>query len=258
MQSIALADAEAMIGLLATVGNPTVEVPLDQRKRELLEGLARMIDADVWLWIVARINPQMPGDAMALALIDGGWQCEAQRADAFRYMSDPNLSREITRHLHTSAMQERSSTITRQDVLSNEEWQSSAFGCKWRAIGLDPMIISTYPIGRGLLSNLGFHRRLGQLPFTDRDRTVVHVMIQQIDWLHRAGSSVPASDNVLELSPRERQVTMLLLGGLSHNQVAARLRVSRHTITDYVKGIYGKLDVHSQAELLAKFIPVGT
>jgi DNA-binding CsgD family transcriptional regulator len=108
-----------------------------------------------------------------------------------------------------------------------------------------------------MTSTIGLHRRLGKPAFTDRDRAIVHVVFSQIDWLHRHGSDVPAKDHVLDLSPRERQVMIFLLGGDSQKEVARRLQLSEHTVGDYVKHIYSKFSVSSRSELLAHFLAGG-
>ncbi|HEY2760025.1 MAG TPA: hypothetical protein VGI75_04760, partial [Pirellulales bacterium] len=79
MPSIEVADAEAMVKLLATVGDPTVEMSLDHRKSELLQRLGALVDADAWIWATSRFNLQTRGDAMAVSLIDGGWINEQER-----------------------------------------------------------------------------------------------------------------------------------------------------------------------------------
>jgi DNA-binding NarL/FixJ family response regulator len=54
------------------------------------------------------------------------------------------------------------------------------------------------------------------------------------------------------LSIREREVFDLLVDGLRVSQIAKALFVSEQTIRNHLKSIFGKLDVHSQAELLSK------
>lgn len=65
-----------------------------------------------------------------------------------------------------------------------------------------------------------------------------------------SGSSVPevisASD---ALSTREYQVLQQIARGLTHDQIANRLRISRHTVDTYVKRIRVKLAVGNKAEL---------
>ena len=53
----------------------------------------------------------------------------------------------------------------------------------------------------------------------------------------------------LPLSIVQKKVCALLLQGLSQPDVAERLGVSRSTVTDHVRKIYDKLDVHSADEL---------
>jgi len=55
-----------------------------------------------------------------------------------------------------------------------------------------------------------------------------------------------------ELSEREQQVTQLLVRGLTIDEIAEALWLSRHTVRDYVKAIFAKLRVGSRPELTAK------
>jgi DNA-binding CsgD family transcriptional regulator len=54
------------------------------------------------------------------------------------------------------------------------------------------------------------------------------------------------------LSGREREVTRLLVRGLSTDEIAATLHVTRHTVKDHTKAVYTKLGVTSRHELTAK------
>jgi len=54
------------------------------------------------------------------------------------------------------------------------------------------------------------------------------------------------------LSDRETQVTLLLLGGKSLPQIAKQLNVTHHTVTTYKRQIYEKLEVHSRSELMQR------
>jgi DNA-binding CsgD family transcriptional regulator len=53
------------------------------------------------------------------------------------------------------------------------------------------------------------------------------------------------------LSAREQEVTRLLWKGLDTGAIAAQLHISRYTLRDHVKAIFGKLGVSSRAELMA-------
>ena len=54
------------------------------------------------------------------------------------------------------------------------------------------------------------------------------------------------------LTERERQVIELMKDGLTKKEIAARLELSFHTVDDYLRNIYAKLHVHSQAGAVAK------
>ena len=57
-----------------------------------------------------------------------------------------------------------------------------------------------------------------------------------------------------KLSPRMRQTLDGLLRGEAEKEIAARLKVSPHTVHVYVKQLYKRFEVSSRGELLAKFI----
>jgi LuxR family maltose regulon positive regulatory protein len=74
----------------------------------------------------------------------------------------------------------------------------------------------------------------------------------QSDIVHRA-LSLRENDFAREtalLTPRERQVLMLLAEGLTSTEAARRLVISVSTARSYIKGIYRKLDVHNRKEAL--------
>lgn len=60
----------------------------------------------------------------------------------------------------------------------------------------------------------------------------------------------PPGTTPAALSPREYQVLNDITRGFSHDEIAQRLAVSRHTLLTYVRRIYVKLDVHSKVEAI--------
>lgn len=70
--------------------------------------------------------------------------------------------------------------------------------------------------------------------------------------------SQPAQADVLApLSPRERDVVEGLRRGVRLSPLAREMGVSVHTVRNFLKGVYRKLGVHSQVELLAKLSSQG-
>jgi DNA-binding NarL/FixJ family response regulator len=62
-------------------------------------------------------------------------------------------------------------------------------------------------------------------------------------------AAVRTGDRASQLSEREEQVLRQIAWGLTHDQVARRLGISRHTVDTYVKRIRAKLGVGNKAEL---------
>jgi two-component system, NarL family, invasion response regulator UvrY len=59
------------------------------------------------------------------------------------------------------------------------------------------------------------------------------------------------------LSSREQQVLRLIAHGLTHDQAARRLGVSRHTVDTYVKRVRAKLRLGNKAELVRAAMAYG-
>jgi DNA-binding CsgD family transcriptional regulator len=64
---------------------------------------------------------------------------------------------------------------------------------------------------------------------------------------------------LVSLTPRDSEVAMLIIEGLSDREIAEQLCLSRYTVHQYVKRIYRKLDVDSRVALtrLLLGLPVG-
>jgi DNA-binding CsgD family transcriptional regulator len=58
--------------------------------------------------------------------------------------------------------------------------------------------------------------------------------------------------HALGLSAQQREICLLIAYGYSHTAIAKRLHLSNHTVIDYVRKIYQRLDVHSHEVLLKK------
>jgi DNA-binding CsgD family transcriptional regulator len=68
----------------------------------------------------------------------------------------------------------------------------------------------------------------------------------------KASEVAPLIVEAYELTPREVDVTRALARGLSTNEVAAELHLSRYTVQDHLKSVYEKAGVSSRGELVAK------
>jgi len=65
----------------------------------------------------------------------------------------------------------------------------------------------------------------------------------------------PMADDIL--TQREKDVLVMFSKGLSYKETAATLKISPHTVSDYVKSIYRKLSVHSRNEAIFEAVQNG-
>jgi DNA-binding CsgD family transcriptional regulator len=80
-------------------------------------------------------------------------------------------------------------------------------------------------------------------PASDDDRGLVAVLELERDHAEIAPGALAA------LTPREAEVATLVVDGLTDREIAERLSLSRHTVSEYVKRVYRKLDVDSRVGL---------
>ena len=75
----------------------------------------------------------------------------------------------------------------------------------------------------------------------------------------RRNSSETSGGEVVELSPREREVLELLARGHLYKEIADMLKISVQTVNTYIRRIYEKLHVRSRAQAVAKYahLPMG-
>jgi two-component system, NarL family, response regulator LiaR len=66
-------------------------------------------------------------------------------------------------------------------------------------------------------------------------------------WMRQIQENA-ATNPLVQLSPRQREVLHLLSLGMDNDQIAERLYISRNTVKFHVRTIYGRLGVHNRVE----------
>jgi DNA-binding CsgD family transcriptional regulator len=255
LDTLDVADVRAIVRLLSSV----IDMPGDlaARRRHVIEGLAAIVGADVWIWVQSKATG--PGMLPAQFFrIQGGLRSEQEHTLMIEGSEAPERHVLIGGFVHDIDVK-RHVTRTRREAISDAAWYGSAFYRKYaEPLDIDDFIYSPYLVGGGVVTAIALYRRKAREPFGERERTIVHVVTGEVDWLHREGNDVPAAERVSELSPRQRQVMWLLVSGHSRKQIAATLRLSEHTVGDYIKALHRHFGVRSRGELLSKFISGGS
>ena len=70
--------------------------------------------------------------------------------------------------------------------------------------------------------------------------------------LEKTGGTEAGAKARRTISPRERQILLLLEEGLSYKEMAARLGISLHTVCDHIKRLYEKLAAHNAREAISE------
>jgi len=253
MKYLRVEDVREIVRLLGEVA--VLETDAPGKRRALLMGVAKLIQADIWVWVHFADNAK-DGIPMGFAFIEGGWENEAQRMKFAEATTSPAAEP------FNTAMRKGSDihrTRLRRDVFSDAQWfESELFRNHYGKANMGEWLTTHYPLGNRLFSTMVFLRQLGRPAFSRRDVCIVHIITEEIDWLHRAGTDVPGAEHVNELSPRQRQVLLQLLSGEGVKQIARELSLSTHTVNDHMKHIYRRFGVSGRSELVAKFLAGGT
>lgn len=154
-----------------------------------------------------------------------------------------------------AAMEGRVVTLTRREAVADLDWQASPQHRELR-----------HPLNLGSTLYIKIHAQLidrttivtlirekGAPEFTERDAYLADLCLSEMAWPFTADMSF-TDPRVEGLQPRLKKVMKHLLEGDSEKQVALKLKLSPHTVHEYVKNLYAELGVCSRGELLAQFV----
>ncbi|HEX6383642.1 MAG TPA: helix-turn-helix transcriptional regulator [Anaerolineae bacterium] len=89
----------------------------------------------------------------------------------------------------------------------------------------------------------------------ETDQLVLSIEID--DHCYHLMRTARPTHNTVHLSPREQEIVHLVVAGLSNRAIAQRLEISAHTVSSHLRRVFGKLQVHSRAEMVGAVLTQG-
>ncbi len=247
--SLSATDARAIVRLLGEVcAHPGDHVA---RKRHLMNGISRLIDADRWAWgLAAQMDPSKP--SVHISLLHGGFTEETYAAFTQAY-NHPEMSG--VHALFATELAEKRCHLTRlrQQMDPEENYKKTGAYPFWQSADINGIIMSLRPLDSTTFSIMGIYRRLSAGLFTPRENRIAHILLSEVPVLHTEGWPDDHGITLPALSNRQRTTMALLVQGYTRSKIAAHLGLSLHTVNDYVKAVFQHFQVHSQAELISRF-----
>lgn len=249
-ETIEIEEAREIVRLLGEIA--MMEASRTERRRALMNGLGRMIGADAWMWFTSAhtIEGEPPAHTI---LLRGGLSDEQ-----FSYMMEAvelsDMARLTAPFFRDYNATQGHTTRLRQQIGSDETFQATSVYQKWKCANIGPVILSARPNQDGQVSMIGLYRHFDRPVFNERDSRIAHIILSEIPSLHEDISPAEFNDGVVALTPRLRQVLNFQLQGCSRKTIASNLGISIHTVGEYITELYRRFGVHSQAELLRRFL----
>ena len=243
------ADSHAIVRLLGEVcAHPGDHAA---RKHYLMDGLCRIIDADRWAWgLAAQMEPGKP--SVHISLLHGGFSEEAYAAFTQAY-NHPEMSAIHAGFAKELAERRCHLTRLRQQMDPDANYKKTAAYPFWKKADIEGVIMGLRPLDATTFSIIGIYRRRSAPLFTERENRIAHILLSEVPVLHAEGWPDDHGATLPALSARKRTVMALLVQGYTRAGIASHLKLSPHTVNDYVKEVFRHFGVHSQAELTTRF-----
>jgi hypothetical protein len=251
-QLIPQSDAEAMLRLLSEVAK--LHGPMPSKRRALMEGLARLTDADAWGWIISRA-------------VDG---CNAPAVGAFLCggMDDQQITR------YAQIMEDRDylpieyaalNQLRRTHNHFTRGWDELVTPVQWYGpqnrhiidtLGFEHVLYSVRVLDKdGYFSGISLKRKKDRPNFNLRERQITHMITGIVDWLHWDPKLATVTREVCPLPPHLRTMLILLVDPrLPVVGIASQLGIKHSTAKEYAQNLYRHFNVKGRNELLGRFL----
>src|SRR5207244_13333104 len=128
-------------------------------------------------------------------------------------------------------------------------YRSPHFDIVRRPFGIDHSLYCRLTLPDGNDVSVGLQRSPGDPEFSEREKAIVHLLHTNAPHVYYVAGL--ARSELDQLAPRLQPVLRYILQGDAEKQVAAKLKLSRHTVHRYTQVIYRELGLHSRSGLLA-------
>jgi DNA-binding CsgD family transcriptional regulator len=243
-------DVRAMVRLLGEVAANQGDHAA--KKRHLMEGLALLIKADMWVWgMCTRLEP---GKQPVHVTVHMGGFATRQLGKFMTAVEHPDMAALTSDFARELGEKRIHLTRLEQQFDPSGNFRRDAIGKHMREAELGPMLISYRPLEGGLVSAICLYRSLDQPFFSARESRIAHIVLSEVPWLHLSGWPKVEVAAVPVLSRRQRTVLSLLIRGFSRKEIASSLNISVNTTNGYVKTVFRHFRVHGQNELVSRFL----
>ena len=224
-------------------------------RRHLLEGINRLVDAQVAIGIELKVEPKK--EPVLTNFFDLGWGTERERGvflDTLNRVQKEGDYLENPFYRGVNAT-DQCHVMTGHETLGVDYYHRHQFfnDCI-RAVGCDDTLFVCSAVVCGSKLVLSMHRPSNSRAFNRKEMSLVRMLMEDVGpCLHSRLRTAPTA-SLCDLSERKRQVLRHLLCGLSEKQIAAELAISRNTVHEYIASVYRHYEVNDRAELLSRFI----
>ena len=240
---------ESDVAALLRLTGEVTELPADKvaRRAHVLTGLLSLVGGRSAVVMEMALPEEGPfAQAGTVININYGSEAEARYSERFLVHNDP------ADPALPGFLAARGQTITMVRRIDDREYyRSTHFDVVRRPFGIDHSLYCRLTLPDGTDVSVGIQRSPGDPQFTEREKAIVHLLHTNAPHVYYVPR--PAPSELDGLAPRLQPVLRYLLQGDADKEVAAKLRLSRHTVHRYAQAIYREVGVHSRGELLAKY-----
>lgn len=222
------------------------------KKRMLMDGLCKLIDADSWVW--GMCVQMIEGEQPVYVNFTYGGMTEEQFARLVKAAEHPDEGTFLAPFIRDLKRRRQHLTRLRQQTDPEDHFSRSKSRELWIKAGVYPGIYSARPLDDRCLSVIGVYRKPGRPDLTSRESKLAHILLSEVAWLHEQGWPEDRGVTVPHLAPRQRVTLNFLLLGHGRKDIAEMMGISVNTVSGYVKEIYRHFGVQSQAELMRHFL----